>query len=312
VIWCGKLVDGEGFQYDPARLEALRGMPLPPTAAALQGFLCAINWLRESMVDYARLAGPLQEKLEKVMAARGRRKTQLAGVDLPWSKDEEAAFKVVLSMLATSTKTYFAGPSADVCLFTDASNVGWAVVLTQVKDWQPEQPVVEQLHKLLVCRACLFKGAEANWSVIEAYSVVRACSDLAYLLEREKGFRIYCDYANLIQVFSPKKEVKAHVRGKPQRRASKVVGHRYTIEHIKGEDNIWADMISRAQPPQSATVKRTTARTAPAVSKLRPLQDPGFRWPAADDIRRAQARARGDAPAAAVEQDGLLRVGGRI
>ncbi|GLD95516.1 hypothetical protein PINS_up004193 [Pythium insidiosum] len=205
VIWCGKMIDGEGVRHDPARLEALRSMPLPPTAAALQNFLCAVNWLRESMVDYARVVGPLQFKLEEVMRTRGRKKRQLEGVDLPWSKDEEAAFKRVLSLLMTSTKTYFAEPTADVCLFTDASNTGWAVVLTQVKNWVPTASVVDQSHEMLVCLSGLFKGAEANWSVIEkeAYPVVRACSDLAYLLERERGFRIYCDHANLVEIFAP-------------------------------------------------------------------------------------------------------------
>jgi hypothetical protein len=174
---------------------------------------------------------------------------------------------------------------------------------------------VEQSHELLVCRAGLFKGAEQNSSVIEkeAYPVVRAWADLAYLLGRERGFRIYCDHANLIQIFEPRKEVKAHVRGKLQRWALKIVGARYTIEHIKGVDNVWADMVSRwAGPQEPATVKRVTARSAPAVSDLRPLQDPGFRWPGPDEIKRAQARARADAPADATERDGLLWVGERV
>eukprot|EP00644_Phytophthora_capsici_P009367 jgi/Phyca11/107452/e_gw1.13.948.1 len=36
VVWCGKVIDGEGVQYSPERLETLTGMALPPTAAALQ------------------------------------------------------------------------------------------------------------------------------------------------------------------------------------------------------------------------------------------------------------------------------------
>ncbi|KAE9358743.1 hypothetical protein PF008_g2540 [Phytophthora fragariae] len=82
VEWCGKLIDGEGVEHNPERLAALRPMPLPPTGAALQHFLCALNWLRDSMVDYARTTAPLQEKLEQVMRARGRRKAQLSGAHL--------------------------------------------------------------------------------------------------------------------------------------------------------------------------------------------------------------------------------------
>jgi hypothetical protein len=104
VIWRGKLVDGEELEHDPARLAALREMPLPLTATVLQNFLRAVNWLRDSMVDYARVVRPLQGKLEDAMAERGRKKTQLAGVDLTWSDADEAAYKVVVSLLATSTK----------------------------------------------------------------------------------------------------------------------------------------------------------------------------------------------------------------
>ncbi|OWY94650.1 Retroelement [Phytophthora megakarya] len=62
VVWCGKVIDGSGIQHSPDRLKALTDMQLPPTAAALQQFLCAANWLRDSMVDYARVVGPLQAK----------------------------------------------------------------------------------------------------------------------------------------------------------------------------------------------------------------------------------------------------------
>jgi transposase InsO family protein len=317
VIWCGKVIDGEGIEHDPARLAVLREMPLPPTAAALQHFLCAVNWLRESMVDYARTVGPLQAKLEKVMAKRGRKKKQLSGVILEWNKDDEAAFQVMLKLLATSTKQFFAEPTAEVCLFTDASNVGWAVVLTQVKRWNSAISVAEQDHDLLVCLAGLFKGAEFNWSVTEkeAYPIVRACSNLAYLLEREKGFRIFCDHSNLIQIFSPKKEVKAHIKGKLQRWALKIVGARYSIEHIRGEDNVWADIVSRwgqPTPAECASVKRVTTRSAPVLSELRPLQDENFVWPVAADIARAQEEHRAVAPEGAVEIEGLLRVDGKV
>ncbi|TDH66776.1 hypothetical protein CCR75_003351 [Bremia lactucae] len=81
VIWCGKLIDETGIQYSPERLKTLQHMPQPPTGAALQNVQCAVNWLRDYMVDYARIVQPLQSKLEFVMSKRGRKKTQLAEVD---------------------------------------------------------------------------------------------------------------------------------------------------------------------------------------------------------------------------------------
>ncbi|KAE8901511.1 hypothetical protein PF010_g12839 [Phytophthora fragariae] len=156
VIWCGKVIDGTGIEHDPTRLQALRNMPLLPTAAALQHFLCAINWLRESMVDYARTVAPLQHKLEEVMVARGRRKSRLAGLDLTWTKDDGSAFRVGLKLLSNSSKMFFPDRDAHVCLFSDASASGWAVVLTQVREWSTDTPVEEQHHEMLVCRGGTF------------------------------------------------------------------------------------------------------------------------------------------------------------
>ncbi|OWZ02906.1 hypothetical protein PHMEG_00025453 [Phytophthora megakarya] len=149
-------------------------MPLPPTAAALQHFLCAIDWLRESMIDYARMVAPLQHKLEEVMAAH----------------------------------RCLVGP-----LFSPKCGSG---------------PWIHQSlsSEMLVCRGGTFTMSQINWSVVEkeGYPIAWSCGDLEYLLDREKGFHIYCDHSNLIQIFAP--------------------GCRYTIEHIPGELNLWADIIS--------------------------------------------------------------------
>lgn len=73
-----------------------------------------------------------------------------------------------------------------------------------------------QDYELLTCMGGTFRGAELNWSVIEkeSYPIVHTCDNLEYLLEREQGFRLYCDHRNIIHVFAPGKELKKHVRGK--------------------------------------------------------------------------------------------------
>ncbi|OWZ08216.1 hypothetical protein PHMEG_00019275 [Phytophthora megakarya] len=248
----------------------LVSLPLPPTAAALQQFLCAANWLRDSMIDYARTVHPLQKMLEQVMAQRGRRKSQLAGVDLSWTEEDKVAFRAVVNLLATSNKQHFADKDARVCLLTDASNTGWAIVVSQVRHWEEGKPVAEQAHELLVCRGGQFTGSQLNWSIVEkeAYPVVRACADLAYLLDRENGIYIYCDHANLVYIFAPDKTVKPHLRGKLQRWAMQMVGVRYEIEHITGDDNVWADLVSRwGQPTISPS------GTAVAVKRISLLEE---------------------------------------
>lgn len=57
--WCGHIISERGVGYDMERIRALQTIPYPPTAAALQQFVCATNWLRDGFVDYARVIQPL-------------------------------------------------------------------------------------------------------------------------------------------------------------------------------------------------------------------------------------------------------------
>ncbi|OWY90872.1 hypothetical protein PHMEG_00040803, partial [Phytophthora megakarya] len=223
--------------------------------------------------------------------------------------------------LENSSKLFFPDRDAHVCLFSDASASGWAVVLTQVREWSIDTPVNEQHHEMLVCRGGTFTKSQINWSVVEkeGYPIARACGDLEYLLDRENGFHIYCDHSNLIQIFAPGLEVKQHVGGKLQRWALRITGCRYTIEHIPGELNLWADIISRWGQPsvvpvtsRVARVQHVTTRSESAMSRLRPLEDDAFIWPTVVDIKVVQARYKKEMPTTAKIADGLATVDDKI
>ncbi|KAE9296720.1 hypothetical protein PF008_g23924 [Phytophthora fragariae] len=140
--------------------------------------------------------------------------------------------------------------------------LGWVIIVTAVEDWDPATSITEQQHQLVHCVSGTFKGAAQHWSVSkkEAFPIIKAATDLDYLLIRSKGSRLYSDHRNLIFIFAPGDEIKKHVRGKLQRWSLKLNELRYTIEHISGEENVWADMASRwaciELPRETTTVKR--------------------------------------------------------
>jgi len=55
--------DGESF--DAAYLRGLLELPRPETAKQLQHLLRALNWIRNTIPDYARNVAPLQEFLKR-------------------------------------------------------------------------------------------------------------------------------------------------------------------------------------------------------------------------------------------------------
>ncbi|OWZ00833.1 LOW QUALITY PROTEIN: hypothetical protein PHMEG_00027895 [Phytophthora megakarya] len=85
VTWCGKIVDGAGVTHDPARVDALRALPLSTNAGELQHLLCAANWLRESIVEYGRVVAPLQEKFDQVMTGHNRKKRHAVSIEIVWT-----------------------------------------------------------------------------------------------------------------------------------------------------------------------------------------------------------------------------------
>ncbi|KAE8981003.1 hypothetical protein PR001_g24129 [Phytophthora rubi] len=95
VKWCGRLIDEHGARHDPTRIDTLRSLPYPTTAGELQQFVCAINWMRESIVDFARQVAPLQHRLDQALVSTKRTRRAAAGIEIELNREERAAFDTV-------------------------------------------------------------------------------------------------------------------------------------------------------------------------------------------------------------------------
>ena len=93
-------------------------------------------------------------------------------------------------MLASSVTLDFPDHEATTCLLTDASDFGWAVIVTQVKKYDAKAPVEDQQHHLIECLSGTFTGSQLYWTVIEkeAFPIAYACDKLDYLLLRPQFF----------------------------------------------------------------------------------------------------------------------------
>ncbi|OWZ19328.1 hypothetical protein PHMEG_0006441 [Phytophthora megakarya] len=219
--------------------------------------------MRDSL-DYARAVQPLQQCLD--MALNGKRKRSML--------HRELFLNQVKMLLQKSAQLAHARDDATFCLFVDASDVGWAPILTQVATWKTGVAVTDQVHELLI-----FKALEMIEK--EGYPILLSCEDLDYILLRPGGFKIFCDHLNLIHVFAPGQEIKKHVRGKLLRWSVKLMEFCYTIVHVEGTNNLWADLISRRGGSSAVTTtvsKRVTRFQNRAKRRplLRPLNKDGL------------------------------------
>jgi hypothetical protein len=86
---------------------------------------------------------------------------------------------------------------------------------------------------------------------------------------------------------------------------------RYEIEHIKGEENLWADMMTRwgaaVEPkrPEVHVVRRVTA-AIPDYVRVRPLQVADFVWPTTEEIKERQRKLAFNEENMIINEDGLI------
>ncbi|POM62525.1 hypothetical protein PHPALM_28315 [Phytophthora palmivora] len=71
-------------------------------AGQLQQFLCAANWMRESIGDYARTVEPLQQRLDQALSKGKRTKRVANGIAIELSNAEQAVYDQTKDLLATS------------------------------------------------------------------------------------------------------------------------------------------------------------------------------------------------------------------
>jgi hypothetical protein len=298
IKWCGQIITPQGMKVDPVRIDGLTSLTLPETAGDLMKFLYAANWIRTSLPEFARVSAPLQEKLDIALKKTKRTKRVAKGIKLCWGEEEKMTFERVKTLIKHAVMTSHPDPNAELVLMTDASEKAWSIVLMQVRDYDDTKGIKDQELEPLYFLSGTFKGASANWAIVEkeAFPIIESLSRLRHLLLRPKGFRLLCDHRNLCFLFSDNPGLKLPTRAKLLRWAFELQSFRYVIEHIPGCDNLWADILSRwiVQPEFKAfrhtksRKRKPKQRTSIPHPVIRPMRD--FIWPTIDDICASQSQ----------------------
>ena len=304
IKWCGKSISAEGVTVDGDRIEALSSMPYPQYADDLMKFINGSNWFRTQLPEYARGVSELQTWLNAQLGDR-RTKRRAKKVILQWNDQLRTSFERMKELIRHSVMQAHPDINAEFWLFTDASDCHWGAVLVQVRKIDPSKGILEQEMEPLYFLSGSFKGAQLRWSTAEkeGFAIVESVERLRHLLLRPKGFRLFTDHNNLRFTFGIYSSKKLNVRARLDRWSLKLQGYRYTVEHIAGEDNIWADMLSRflnsnwsyetrkraavrAVREDRRSTKRQKRRHV-AYPLVRPLVN--FEWPQRDYFMDIQA-----------------------
>lgn len=292
IRWCGRLISADGIRYDPRRLEGLLNMEPPTTGAHLQQFVCALQWVKQGIPNFTELILPLHNFLERIYDDIGKRtKRAVSRVLLEkygWGEPELIAFQSCKNALANQVTLSHRDPEQRLCVYTDASDFSWSGIITQVPKNDVCKPHKEQRHSPISFLSGKFDATQLGWSTLEkeAFAVMNTLDKMHWVVCTTEGFDLYTDHNNLIFLFDPLAVVpdlsQTSLR-KVLRWAVKLSIYSYTCYHIKGEENVWADLLTRWSVPQM------TIRRLVHIPELPTPCTEEFEWPTPSKIAEVQA-----------------------
>lgn len=178
----------EGTRFDPHRIEGIRHMQQPTNGAHLQQFVRTMQWMRNAIPDFSSIVPPLSEMLEKVYTKDGKRtKTSEARISLSsigWGRNEYESFDRCKTALENQVTLAHRDEAQRLCAYTDASDLFWSGVVTQVPVEDLLKLHVDHRHQPLCFFSSHFSGSQLCWSTLkkEAYAIMETVERRHWLL----------------------------------------------------------------------------------------------------------------------------------
>ena len=234
---------GEGRQAPiEEKVTAIVSLPVPRTVTQLRSFLGSVNYYQQYIPHCNVIASPLHALLKGNPSKRSA---------VTWTDEAERAFIALKRALAQRPVLQLVNADLPFTLQTDASDDGIGAVLLQARINQPcaLAPVFYASRTL--------KKSERNYSVIEkeALAIYWACRKFEpYLYGR--SFTLQTDHAPLVHLQTADK-----LNPRLKRWALYLALFAFRGEHIPGDRNCTADMLSRGtRPPDPCGAKRNTVQ----------------------------------------------------
>lgn len=112
----------------------------------------------------------------------------------------------VASLLCrTRSRWHTAMLSQRLCVYTDATNLLWSSIVTQVPFLDLCKDHFDQRHQPLCLLYSHFSDPQLGWSTLEKepYAIMATVERMPWLLANSGGFDLFTDHHNLIFLFDP-------------------------------------------------------------------------------------------------------------
>ena len=181
IQYLGHLIAEEGFTPLPEKLESICKMPRPKIPKEVKQFLFLIGYYRKFIPRFSDIARSLTNLTRH-------------DADFNWMKKCDKAFNHLKELLMEHPILRYPDPDHGYRLFTDASGIGWAGVLTQ--EFEDERG--KKKHHSICYISGQFQGSQQNWAALtkEAYAIYMTVKKLSFYITGAE-VTIKCDYLPL-------------------------------------------------------------------------------------------------------------------
>lgn len=219
VNYLGHIITSEGVKPDPTKIKAIVNYPRPRNQKELRSFLGLSNYYRKFIINYSKIAQPLNNLLKK-------------NTDFNWGDKHEESFNILKERITNPPVLIYPDVKEPYVLTTDASGYAIGAILSQ-------GPIGQDLPISYASRT--LNQAEMRYSTIERelLAIVWACKHYRpYLLGAK--FRIVTDHRPLTWLFSVKDPGSRLLKWR-----LKLEEYDYEIIYKAGKENTNADALSR-------------------------------------------------------------------
>jgi transposase InsO family protein len=220
VEFLGCIVGKNGVKMSPDKIQVVKDWPTPTTVKEVQAFIGFVNFNRQFIKDFSKIAIPLTELTKKENAFK-------------WTDKADEAFRKLIEA-CISPPVLVAFRSGEPLRFeTDASDLAMGMCAKQERDgkWHP-----------IAYHSRKFSSAEENYDVHdkELLAIVIALEHWRIYAESCSDLVIFSDHKNLVNFTTSK------VLNRRQVRWSETLGqYKFRIVYTPGKDNGRADALSR-------------------------------------------------------------------
>jgi hypothetical protein len=226
VKFLGHIISGQGIQKDPEYVKSLSSYPKPTTVTEMRSFLGLLNYQRKFIKDCSTISEPLYA------STVGKRKDKVV-----WTPDMDGAFETLLQRAQEDillSYPMYGDDAEKIQLWVDASGVGSGAMLAQPQNGEA---------RIIAYASKVFTPAERDYSTTgRELAAMRWAVKTFRAFLYGVSFDIYTDHASLVHL---KSMAQMPGNGRLARTLTELNEFDFTIHHVRGVDNVAADVMSR-------------------------------------------------------------------